>query len=216
MKTLKYMGNVVSAPISALDKMQAEGAEFITWINSFDNTRFVATLNYVSVMASNKVVGWRNAAELPKNEIRNLGMDLCTDEILFEMMAHDVEEIEIKQGFGSTINVSIDDLDVCANIKNAEKELASIEQTKQQSENQMCISMILTIDQIEREVSELSGTWVKRRNLREKLIKQSNAEVNAMIQELKKEIRRLKAGGAREKSLAEVYAKVTRLEMKLL
>lgn len=131
MKTLNYFGNVAKAPNSALDKMKEEGVTFITWRNSFTNTRFVATLNYVSIMANNKLVGWRNAAELPENEIKDLGMDLCTDEILFEMMANDVEEIEIKEGFGSATKVSINDLDVSANVNKAEKEITASKQAKE-------------------------------------------------------------------------------------
>lgn len=121
---LNYAGNIANAPQKALDTMQETGAKFITWINSSNNHRFVATLNYVQVKAHNKKVGWRNAVALPENEIKDLGFDLCTDEILFEMDACGSDEITIKEGFGSEIVVTRDSLDVDLAIDGATNEMA--------------------------------------------------------------------------------------------
>lgn len=76
--------------------------------------------------------------------------------------------------------------------------------------------MILNKDQIEYEVSQISGTWVKRKNLRKKLVNQSNAEVNKRINKIKAEIRGLKTECVKEQALAPIYAKVTELEFKLI
>jgi hypothetical protein len=76
--------------------------------------------------------------------------------------------------------------------------------------------MILTKEQVQQKVSEVSGTWVKRRNLRAKLINQSNAELNARIQKIKLEIRGLKSEWVKEQALAPIYAKITELELRLI
>lgn len=76
--------------------------------------------------------------------------------------------------------------------------------------------MIHTEQSIEAEVSQISGTWVKRRNLRNKLTAASNKIVNERIETLKREIRGLKAEGVKQQMLAPVYAKITQLEIRLL
>lgn len=76
--------------------------------------------------------------------------------------------------------------------------------------------MILTKEQIDQEVAEVSGTWVKRKNLSQKLINQSNAEVNIRIEKIRRHIRGLKSEGVKEQMLAPVYAKITELELKII
>lgn len=76
--------------------------------------------------------------------------------------------------------------------------------------------MILTKQEIEYRVSQCSGTWVKRRNLRRRLVKQSNDEVNEKILECKGIIRDLRALGARESALRCWYAEVTKWELQLI
>ena len=76
--------------------------------------------------------------------------------------------------------------------------------------------MIYNAAQIEEIVSKCSGTWVKRRNLRSKLVLESNNEVNNRISKVKAEIRALKACGVKEQALSPVYAKITQLELKIL
>lgn len=127
---LNYAGNVASAPQRALEKMQETGAKFITWINSSNNNRFVATLNYVQLKAHNKKVGRKDALELPEKEIKNLGFDLCTDEILFEMDAHNVDELTIKEGFGSEIIVNRDILNIDSALDVAVHDMTPSQQCK--------------------------------------------------------------------------------------
>ena len=76
--------------------------------------------------------------------------------------------------------------------------------------------MIYSQEQIEWEVSQLSGTHIKRNNLRKKLKLQSNAEVNERISKIKSEIRGLKSSGVKEQDLRLVYAKVSQLEIRIL
>jgi hypothetical protein len=76
--------------------------------------------------------------------------------------------------------------------------------------------VIYTQYEIELEVSQLVGTWVKRKNLRKKLTNKSNNEVNKKIIECKSKIRDLKAMGARQGSLRFWFSEITKLEIKLL
>lgn len=76
--------------------------------------------------------------------------------------------------------------------------------------------MILTQAEIDTQVSQISGTWVKRKNLEKKLTKQSNNEVNEKIQECKGKIRDIRAMGGNEAALREWYSEVTKLELRLL
>lgn len=76
--------------------------------------------------------------------------------------------------------------------------------------------MTLTEQELENRVSQCSGTWVKRRNLRKKLTSQSNAVVYEKINECKGKIRDLRAMGARESALRDWYAEVTKYELMIL
>jgi len=76
--------------------------------------------------------------------------------------------------------------------------------------------VVYTIEQIDLEVSQCSGTWVKRKNLRNKLTKYSNDEVNEKIAECRCKIRDLKAMGANQSNLRFWFAEITKLEMRLL
>lgn len=76
--------------------------------------------------------------------------------------------------------------------------------------------MIYTAEGIEWEVSQIGGTWIKRRNLRNKLTEASNKIVNDRIEKLKGEIRSLKAAGITQQALSPVYAKITQLEIRIL
>ena len=76
--------------------------------------------------------------------------------------------------------------------------------------------MIYTAEQIELEVLQVGGTWVKRRNLRNKLKEASNKTVNDRIETLRREIRSLKAAGIKEQALSSVYGKITQLETRLI
>lgn len=76
--------------------------------------------------------------------------------------------------------------------------------------------MIYTQEQIDLEVSQLSGTWVKRRNLRRRLTKKSNNEILSRIEVIKREVRLLKLDGFTEQDCRELYANITKLELKTL
>lgn len=76
--------------------------------------------------------------------------------------------------------------------------------------------MILTIEQVENEVSKVAGTWVKRRNLRKRLTEQSNKEVNREIDEIKKQIRCLKSQGLYQADFRSMYSEITQLELRLI
>lgn len=76
--------------------------------------------------------------------------------------------------------------------------------------------MIYTTEQIEFEVSQCGGTWVKNRNLRNRLTKHSNDNVNEKIAECRGKIRDLKAMGANQCNLRFWFAEITQLEMRLL
>lgn len=75
---------------------------------------------------------------------------------------------------------------------------------------------IKTLIDIQSVVSLLPGTWVKRRNLRVKLVTASNKEVTALIDAVRKTIRQMKAEGAKQDELSPLFSKITNLEFKLI
>ena len=75
---------------------------------------------------------------------------------------------------------------------------------------------IRTEKEIEQIVAGFSGTWVRRRNVRTKLVDWSNELVNKDIEMQMAMIRKLKADGAKQFDLAPHFAEITKLEMKLL
>ena len=72
---------------------------------------------------------------------------------------------------------------------------------------------VRTAKEVDQCVAGISGTWVKRRNARIKLIEWSNELINADIELQRIQIRRLKAGVAKESDLICHYGEVTKLEM---
>lgn len=66
------------------------------------------------------------------------------------------------------------------------------------------------IDQI---VAGISGTWVRRRNARVKLITWSNELIDSDIELQRQQIRKLKADGVKEGDLRCHYAEITKLEL---
>lgn len=75
---------------------------------------------------------------------------------------------------------------------------------------------VRTAAEIDQMVAGISGTWVRRRNARVKLIQWSNEIVNGEIAVCRGKVRDLRAMGAREESLRTWYAEITKLEMLLL
>ena len=76
--------------------------------------------------------------------------------------------------------------------------------------------MIHTAQSIETQVSQVRGTWVKRRNLRERLKSESNALIAGEIDAIRKDIRMLKSNGATQQELSPFFAKVSNLEARIL
>lgn len=75
---------------------------------------------------------------------------------------------------------------------------------------------IRTSAEIEQLVSGFNGSWVRRRNARQKLTEWSNDLVSKDIELQRLMIRKLKAGGAKEADLRPHYREITRLELRLL
>jgi len=76
--------------------------------------------------------------------------------------------------------------------------------------------MIYTESEIDEIVLKIKGTWVKRKNMRNKLERESNSDVMEEIEICKAKIRDLRAMGAKEQSLRHWYAEMTRYELMLL
>ena len=77
-------------------------------------------------------------------------------------------------------------------------------------------SVVFSASEIEKIVMGVEGTWVKRRNVRNKLVANSNKLVNEKIMEVKGKIRDLRAMGSRECDLRHFYSEVTSLELKII
>ena len=69
---------------------------------------------------------------------------------------------------------------------------------------------------IEGKVSEISGTHIKRNNLRKKLKIETNLEINKKIEAIKKQVRCLKAQGLYQADFRQMYSEITNLEIKIL
>jgi len=76
--------------------------------------------------------------------------------------------------------------------------------------------MIITSEELDLKVSRCGGTWVKRRNLRNKLTKASNDLVNEEMLIVRGKIRDLRAMGTTEQNLRFWYSELTQLEIKIL
>ena len=76
--------------------------------------------------------------------------------------------------------------------------------------------MIYSIEDIESIVASTKGTWVKRRNVRNKLKRESNSAVMENIEICKAKIRDLRAMGVKEEVLRHWYANVTKCELMFL
>lgn len=72
---------------------------------------------------------------------------------------------------------------------------------------------VRTAQEIDNCIAGISGTWVKRRNARAKLVAWSNDLVNADISLQREKIRWLKANGAKEIDLRCHYSEITKLEV---
>ena len=73
---------------------------------------------------------------------------------------------------------------------------------------------IRTEKEIEKIVSGVSGTWVRRRNARNKLTEWSNELVGEQIEAKRSVIRKLKSEGAKSADLRSHFAEITKLELR--
>ena len=76
--------------------------------------------------------------------------------------------------------------------------------------------MIYTAAQIDQKVSQISGTWVKRKNLKKKLTAASNKVTDGRIEAIRYEVRRSKDLGVRQQELAPFFSDITNLEIRYL
>lgn len=76
--------------------------------------------------------------------------------------------------------------------------------------------MILTEQEIEDRVSQCGGTWVKRRNLRRRLIASNNEKVNFVIGEIDAELRRCRASTLKEGDLRLLYSFKSKMQRRLM
>ncbi|AUR97552.1 coil containing protein [Vibrio phage 1.240.O._10N.261.52.F8] len=72
---------------------------------------------------------------------------------------------------------------------------------------------IRTAKEIDQIVAGFSGTWVRRRNAREKLILWSNELLNEEIELQRTQIRALRAQGCKDGDLRCHFAEITKLEI---
>ncbi len=76
--------------------------------------------------------------------------------------------------------------------------------------------MTYTEQEIELEVSKISGNHIKRNNLRLKLRQENNATIESEINSIRKKVRCLKAQGLYESDFREMYSEITKLELQIL
>ncbi len=75
---------------------------------------------------------------------------------------------------------------------------------------------IRTEQEIDKIAAGLQGTWVRRRNARNTMIKWSNELVMQEIEKVKSEIRKLRVNGVKEWDLSYKYAEITALELMII
>lgn len=78
-----------------------------------------------------------------------------------------------------------------------------------------CKLRILKLEEIELQVSLCNGTWIKKRNLRKKLMIERSESINFVISQINEEIRRWKASAITEKDLRLLYSFKSKMEMML-
>ena len=98
-------------PNLCLERMNEKGAEYVAWSNSASDATFIARKSYVEKMAeSNKK--YRSEP----GEVVKIGTNLTVDEVLYELYATNSDEIEIKEGFGETVKITRNDINVLSEV----------------------------------------------------------------------------------------------------
>ncbi len=105
-KLLKSSTDISKAPSSVLQKMDAQGAEFVTFVNSFAAKRFIATRSYVAALAHNKTN--LQQVEVNPTDCIEVGSSMSDDELLYEMSAKNVSSVEIVEGLGQKTSISLE------------------------------------------------------------------------------------------------------------
>ena len=103
--------NPRNAPNSCLKKMNEGGFEYITFENSFSGTRYIARKSFVEKLALDKKY------IATEGEVVELGTNLTVDEVIFEMDANNVDELEIREGmYGKNTKISRSELNVLSEV----------------------------------------------------------------------------------------------------
>lgn len=76
--------------------------------------------------------------------------------------------------------------------------------------------MIYTEAEIEKVVSKINGTYIKRNNMRKKLTDETNNDIETQIEAIRKDIRLRKLNGEKEQDVRGLYAEITKLEIQRL
>lgn len=79
-----------------------------------------------------------------------------------------------------------------------------------------CKLRILRLEEIESQVNACGGTWVKRSNMRKKLLGHRVELIQLVISEINDELRRCKSTTMTEKDLRPLYSFKAKMERKLI
>ena len=72
----------------------------------------------------------------------------------------------------------------------------------------------MTLEEIDAQVSNVKGTWIKRRNARRSIINSENEKIDFIIKAIDLEIRRQKASTMKEDKISVLYSFKSNIERK--
>ena len=111
----------MGSPKKLLERMSVGGFEYVTWANSMAGSRFIARKSYIEKKAFNKSCLKRSERVLINDgEVVKLGANLNVDEILFELDANNVNEIQIQENKTKT-NINRNSLNAISEVMYNEK-----------------------------------------------------------------------------------------------
>lgn len=112
-RLIKYPGCVFRSPKNALETMEKEKANFITWVNNHNCKRYLAKKEYIENIYHNKFISKGDETKkLDQSLCIQIGTGLNTDEIRFELLALGLSEIIIKEGFCSKTLINDESIDI--------------------------------------------------------------------------------------------------------